>query len=53
VKAVDRVLADSSLRAKLAAGALERAAGLTWDATALGTLEALADVPLARRRQGF
>jgi glycosyltransferase involved in cell wall biosynthesis len=43
VKAVDRVLADSTLRASMAAAALERATSLTWDATALGTLAALAE----------
>ena len=37
-----RVLTEPELRSRLGAGALERAAEFTWDATALGTLEALA-----------
>lgn len=43
------VLADADLRARLSRGALDRAAALTWDATAVGTLAALAD-DAARRR---
>lgn len=43
------VLTDADLRARLSAGALDRAAELTWDATAVGTLTALADD--ARRRR--
>ena len=39
---IDLVLADEVLRKTLAEGALERAAQLTWDATALGTFEVLA-----------
>lgn len=36
-----RVLSDGALRDRLAAGALEHANALTWDATARGTLSAL------------
>jgi glycosyltransferase involved in cell wall biosynthesis len=46
--ALERVLTDSALRDRLGAGAISRAAQCTWDATALGTLEALAAD--ARRR---
>jgi glycosyltransferase involved in cell wall biosynthesis len=46
--ALGRVLTDDALRARLSAGAVARAAEFTWDATALGTLEALAAD--ARRR---
>jgi glycosyltransferase involved in cell wall biosynthesis len=46
--ALERVLTDTALRERLAAGAIARAARCTWDATALGTLEALAAD--ARRR---
>jgi glycosyltransferase involved in cell wall biosynthesis len=42
------VVTDPELRARLERGALGRAAELTWDATAIGTLTALADD--ARRR---
>jgi glycosyltransferase involved in cell wall biosynthesis len=42
------ILTDDALRARLSRGALDRAAELTWDATAIGTLAALADD--ARRR---
>lgn len=51
VKAVDRVLADSTFRAALASGALERATGLTWNATAFGTLEVLAEEACRHRRR--
>ncbi len=47
--AISRVLADPELRARLAAGALERARALTWEATASGTLSVLAEDALARR----
>jgi glycosyltransferase involved in cell wall biosynthesis len=40
--ALVRVLTDATLRERLSAGAVARAAQCTWDATALGTLEALA-----------
>ncbi len=46
--ALARVLGDAGLRDRLGAGAIARAAQCTWDATALGTLEALAAD--ARRR---
>ena len=47
-EALERVLTDTSLRARLGVGAIARAAECSWDATALGTLEALAAD--ARRR---
>jgi glycosyltransferase involved in cell wall biosynthesis len=46
---LDAVLGDEALRGRLAAGALEHAAGLTWQATARGTLEALVADALSRR----
>lgn len=46
--ALERVLTDVALRDRLGTGAIARAAECTWDATALGTLEALAAD--ARRR---
>ena len=42
VGALTKVLIDRELRANLEAGALARAAELTWDATALGTFRVLA-----------
>jgi glycosyltransferase involved in cell wall biosynthesis len=48
VNLLEQVITDDSLRERLGRGALERAASLTWDATALGTLTVLADD--ARRR---
>ena len=48
--ALDRALTDDGLRSRLAAAALERARSLTWEATALGTLQVLADDALRRRR---
>ena len=48
--AVERVLTDNELRAKLATGALEHARRYTWAATARGTLEVLANEVLRRRR---
>ena len=48
VDGIDAVLRDEVLRRRLGMGALERAAGLTWDATARGTLAALAGEALAR-----
>lgn len=39
---IARVLTDRDLRARLEAGALERAAGLTWERTALGVMRTLA-----------
>jgi glycosyltransferase involved in cell wall biosynthesis len=47
--ALGRVLTDDALRAKLGAGAEERAAACSWDATAVGTLEALAADAVRRR----
>ena len=44
-----RVLADPALRARLGAGALQRAQRLTWDATARGALVALAEEASRRR----
>jgi glycosyltransferase involved in cell wall biosynthesis len=48
--ALERMLTDSALRARLGDGAIARAAECTWDAAALGTLEALAVA--AHRRPG-
>jgi len=45
-RALASVLTDASLRSSLAAAAQERAASLTWDASAYGVLEGLADVVL-------
>ena len=50
--ALDRVLADPALRARLGVAARERAARLTWEATARGTLQVLAADALNRRRTG-
>ena len=47
---LDAVLADPSLRDRLGDAARARAADFTWDATARGTLEALADEAIRRRR---
>lgn len=47
--ALARVLGNSELRARLAAGAVERASELTWAATATGIMRALADVAASRR----
>jgi glycosyltransferase involved in cell wall biosynthesis len=44
------VLSDPDLRSRLSQGALARAAELTWDATALGTLQVLADEARHRSR---
>lgn len=43
------VIGDSSTRERLARGALEHASMLTWEATAIGTLQVLADDALKRR----
>ena len=48
--ALVRVLRDAGLRATLAEGALAHASALTWHATALGTMRALADDAHRRRR---
>jgi glycosyltransferase involved in cell wall biosynthesis len=47
--ALGRVLTDRALRSQLGAGALARAAECSWDATAVGTLEALAADAVRRR----
>ena len=47
--ALDRVLADDALRARLSAGAIDHAAAFTWGATACGTLEILAAETIRRR----
>jgi glycosyltransferase involved in cell wall biosynthesis len=47
--ALGRVLTDPALRARLGSGAIARAAECSWDATALGTLEALAADAVRRR----
>jgi glycosyltransferase involved in cell wall biosynthesis len=49
-EALERVLTDEALRTRLGEGAIVRAAECTWDAAALGTLEALAAA--ARRQPG-
>jgi len=48
--ALDRVLSDATLRARLAKGARAHAARFTWEATAAGTLQALADEATLRAR---
>lgn len=48
--ALHSVLADADLRRRLGAGGLQFASELTWDATALGTFEVLAQDARARRR---
>ena len=50
--ALDRVLSDPALRDHLGEAARERAARLTWEATARGTLQVLAADAVARRRRG-
>jgi glycosyltransferase involved in cell wall biosynthesis len=47
--ALDRVLSDDALRARLTAGALDHAAAFTWGATAYGTLSILAAETIRRR----
>ena len=47
--ALDQILADDALRARLGAAARARAEQLTWGATARGTLEVLAAEALRRR----
>ena len=49
VGALDQVLSDADLRARLTAGALEHVERFTWGATARGTLEVLAAASLRRR----
>jgi glycosyltransferase involved in cell wall biosynthesis len=48
--AIERVLTDTELRTSLSTGALEHASRFTWEATARGTLEVLANEVLRRRR---
>ncbi len=50
VAALDAVLRDPDLRARLGAGARDGAARFTWEATARGTLEVLADAARRHRR---
>jgi glycosyltransferase involved in cell wall biosynthesis len=51
--ALTAVLTDEQLRAKLTAGALQRASELTWEATALGTFTVLAaDAARRESRRG-
>jgi glycosyltransferase involved in cell wall biosynthesis len=47
--ALDTVLRDDDLRARLSAAAQEHAERFTWAATARGTLEVLAAAAIARR----
>jgi glycosyltransferase involved in cell wall biosynthesis len=42
IDGLDRVLRDPDLRARLSAGAVQHAANMTWEASALGVLEVLA-----------
>jgi glycosyltransferase involved in cell wall biosynthesis len=46
---LDTVLSDAALRARLGANAREHAAPYTWEATARGTLEVLAQAAVRRR----
>jgi glycosyltransferase involved in cell wall biosynthesis len=48
--ALASTLADADLRARLGSAALARAAGLSWEATAAGTLAVLAGEARRRRR---
>ena len=47
--ALDRVLRDDDLRNRMSEAARAHAARFTWEATARGTLEVLADAAIARR----
>jgi len=49
VEGLHAVLADDELRARLATGAREYATRFTWEATARGTLEVLAQAAIRRR----
>jgi glycosyltransferase involved in cell wall biosynthesis len=51
-RAVVSVITDPVLRARLGRGARARAAELTWEATAAGTLDALVDEAVAGKRPG-
>src|SRR5262249_32849475 len=46
---IHALLADDDLRARFGANAREYAAGFTWEATARGTLEVLAQAAIRRR----
>jgi glycosyltransferase involved in cell wall biosynthesis len=48
---IDLLLSDDVLRKQLGEGAIARAAALTWDATALGTFDALATEADRRRHR--
>jgi glycosyltransferase involved in cell wall biosynthesis len=50
VEHLDAVLADDALRERLSKGAIAHAGRFTWEATAKGTLTALADDARRRRR---
>jgi glycosyltransferase involved in cell wall biosynthesis len=52
VEALRTVLTDPALRTRLAEAGVRRAAGLTWEATAAGTLDALVDEAVAGKRPG-
>jgi glycosyltransferase involved in cell wall biosynthesis len=47
---IDRMITDGALRERLGAAALAHAQGYTWQATALGTMQALVDDARRRRR---
>jgi glycosyltransferase involved in cell wall biosynthesis len=49
--AIERVVVDDELRDLLSTGAVERASRLTWDATAFGIMQALADEAGTRRNR--
>ena len=49
VGALDQMIRDPDLRARLAAGAIERAENLTWEASSLAVLEVLAAERLRTR----
>jgi glycosyltransferase involved in cell wall biosynthesis len=51
-EALRTVLTDPALRGRLGQAALRRADELTWEATAAGTLDALVDEAIARKRPG-
>ncbi len=51
-EALRTVVVDPALRGRLGRAALRRAASLTWDATAAGTLDALVDEAVAGKRPG-
>ena len=50
VAALEQILTDSDLRERMQVGALERAAELTWEQTAIGTFSVLAADAARRRR---